>query len=119
MSSVIKYIRPSIPPGAAARVDDFLFTVDRAPVPVLPPVPAAETTTSEYGSPATPESLRTLLLKEAALQSLRQLKENEAQLLSRYAQTLSGDNLAPGEVGAFLKGYAEEGARVVKEVRVF
>lgn len=106
-------MRPAVS-GTVSRIDDFLFTVERSAANVRPGVVAFGAT---LGSGTTPESLRVLLVREAALQSQRKAKELESELLLKYGQSLTGEHLTPNSMAAFLESFSGHNQRAIQEVR--
>ncbi|PPQ84015.1 hypothetical protein CVT25_000561 [Psilocybe cyanescens] len=74
----------------------------------------SKTALSLPGSPA--EIKRTLLVKKAALESERGVREQESKLLWQYAQTLNGEHVTPTQMGAFLESYVEQGRKTLLAV---
>lgn len=100
--------------GTDARIDDFLFTVEHSAARM--PFGAVATGATPGSSPV-PESLRVLLVREAALQSQRKAKEQESQLLLKYGQSLSGEHVTPGGMAIFLDSFANHSQKAIQEVR--
>ena len=113
LSSHIGIVRPAVS-GTVARIDDFLFTVERSAASVKPGVVAFGATPR---SGTIPESLRVLLVREAALQSQRRVKELESELLLKYGQSLSGEHLTPNGMTAFLESFSEHSHKAIQAVR--
>lgn len=81
--------------GSGARIDDFLFTVERSH-------------STETAAPI-PESIRAFLAQESVLQSEKLIKEQENQLLLKYGNSLSGENVTPNDMALFLESYVIHG----------
>ncbi|KAH9481857.1 Protein F37C4.5 [Psilocybe cubensis] len=62
------------------------------------------------------EIKRTLLVKKAALESEKAVREQESKLLWQYAQTLNGEHVTPTQMGLFLESYVERGHKIVSAI---
>ncbi|KAJ3507403.1 hypothetical protein NLJ89_g6323 [Agrocybe chaxingu] len=62
---------------------------------------------ASYASDSSSEIIRTLIVRKLALESERATREQESQLLLKYAQTLSGEHVTPTQMGQFLESYVE------------
>ena len=61
--------------------------------------------------PEDKNSLRELKLRKSALESQKNLREHEADLLVDYAKTLTGEYIQPKQVSIFLDGFVERGKK--------
>ena len=59
--------------------------------------------------PEDKDSIRELKLRKSALESEKNLREHEADLLVDYAKTLTGEYIQPEKVSTFLDGFVERG----------
>ncbi|KJA25016.1 hypothetical protein HYPSUDRAFT_433138 [Hypholoma sublateritium FD-334 SS-4] len=88
--------------GGGARIDDFLFTVE------------GSQSTETVAAPI-PESLRVLLAQESVLEREKLIKEQEYQLLLKYGNSLSGENVTPSDMALFLEGFVSHSRKATQE----
>ncbi|KAF9550044.1 hypothetical protein CPC08DRAFT_768987 [Agrocybe pediades] len=62
------------------------------------------------------EVVRALTVKKKALESERAIRENESQLLLKYAQSLSGEHVTPVQMSQFLESYVAQGRKTVEAI---
>lgn len=58
------------------------------------------------------------MVKKETLQREKDIREQEAELLLKYAQTLSGEHVTPAQMGQFLESYVTQGRKTVEAVSI-
>ncbi|KAF9557100.1 hypothetical protein CPC08DRAFT_725306 [Agrocybe pediades] len=94
--------------GSAARLSDVVCKVDRG---------ALFDDAANADSHSSTEQLRDLSAKKEALESEKNIREQESELLFKYGQTLSGNSqVSPGEMSAFLDQYFARGKKILESI---
>ncbi|KAF4613467.1 hypothetical protein D9613_008122 [Agrocybe pediades] len=94
--------------GSAARLSDVVCKVDRG---------ALFDDAANADSHSSTEQLRDLSAKKEALESEKNIREQESELLFKYGQTLSGNSqVSPGEMTAFLDQYFARGKKILESI---
>lgn len=65
------------------------------------------------------DTIRKLKVKKAGLESEKNLREHEADLLVSYARTLTGAHVQPDQLSTFLDSFVERGKKNLGAVSVF
>ncbi|KDR78599.1 hypothetical protein GALMADRAFT_244048 [Galerina marginata CBS 339.88] len=69
---------------------------------------------ASYAPESSSEVIRTLLVKKAGLESERAVRQQESQLLLKYAETLNGEHVTPTQMAAFLESYVDRGRKTLQ-----
>lgn len=64
-----------------------------------------------YASDSPSEIIRRLQSKKAALESTKQVREQEAEILVQYAKSLTGAFVTPPNMALFLQSFVEQGGK--------
>ncbi|KAF8903747.1 hypothetical protein CPB84DRAFT_1677822 [Gymnopilus junonius] len=68
---------------------------------------------SSYAPDSSSEVTRSLLVKKAALESQRVIREHEYQILLQYAKTLTGEHITPTQMTQFMESFIEQRCKAV------
>ncbi|KAF4613545.1 hypothetical protein D9613_008120 [Agrocybe pediades] len=93
--------------GGAARLFDVVCTLDSSALSAVAPSGQGDTST---------EKLRTMYARRQALESEKQIREKETELLLKYGQTLSGEHVNPGQMSTFLDQYVTRGQKTLESI---
>ncbi|EAU85229.1 hypothetical protein CC1G_06245 [Coprinopsis cinerea okayama7 len=65
------------------------------------------------------ELIRSLNVERSAIEKRKAVRETEAQLLNKYANSLNGEHVAPTQLLQFMESYVKQNQKILEEIAKF